>query len=96
MSAIGPKRTCRFTPHMSAFGGKADMTQSWQTRLGVTPRHNYLDSIRGKGSECPERAINMMWKDTGINAVVAVTSVIWIMAVAWLIGDALWQGLAAI
>ena len=43
-----------------------------------------------------ERAINMMWKDTGINAVVAVTSVIWIMAVAWLIGDALWQGLAAI
>ena len=43
-----------------------------------------------------ERAISMMWKDTGINAVVAVTSVIWIMAVAWLIGDALWQGLAAI
>jgi hypothetical protein len=43
-----------------------------------------------------ERAINMMWKDTGINAVVAVTSVIWIMAVAWLTGDALWQGLAAI
>ena len=43
-----------------------------------------------------ERAINMMWKDTGINAVVAVTSVIWIIAVGWLIGDALWQGLAAI
>jgi hypothetical protein len=42
------------------------------------------------------RAINMMWKDTGINAVVAVTSVIWIMAVAWLVGDALWQSLAAI
>jgi Fe2+ transport system protein B len=40
--------------------------------------------------------INMMWKNTGINAVVAVTSVIWIITVAWLIGDALWQGLAAI
>jgi hypothetical protein len=37
-----------------------------------------------------------MWKQTGINAVVAVTSVVWIMAVAWLIGDALWSGLAAL
>src|SRR4029434_1452770 len=26
MSAIGPKRTFRVAPHMSAFGGKADMT----------------------------------------------------------------------
>jgi hypothetical protein len=26
MSAIGPKRTSAFAPHMSAFGGKADMT----------------------------------------------------------------------
>jgi hypothetical protein len=26
MSAIGPKRTCLVAPHMSAFGGKADMT----------------------------------------------------------------------
>ena len=25
MSAIGTKRTCRVAPHMSAFGGKADM-----------------------------------------------------------------------
>ena len=25
MSAFGPKRTCLFAPHMSAFGGKADM-----------------------------------------------------------------------
>jgi hypothetical protein len=25
MSAYGPKRTCLVTPHMSAFGGKADM-----------------------------------------------------------------------
>jgi hypothetical protein len=53
MSAIGPKQTLLIAPHMSAFGGKADMTQSWQTRLGVTPRHNYLVSIRGKGIECP-------------------------------------------
>jgi hypothetical protein len=26
MSAIGTKRTSLFAPHMSAFGGKADMT----------------------------------------------------------------------
>ena len=26
MSAFGPKRTLLFAPHMSAFGGKADMT----------------------------------------------------------------------
>src|SRR5262249_16145166 len=26
MSAIGPKRTSQIAPHMSAFGGKADMT----------------------------------------------------------------------
>jgi hypothetical protein len=25
-SAIGPKQTSAFAPHMSAFGGKADMT----------------------------------------------------------------------
>jgi hypothetical protein len=37
-----------------------------------------------------------MWKETGINAVVAVTSVIWIIAIAWLIGDALWPGLSAL
>ena len=34
-----------------------------------------------------ERAVNIMWKDTGINAVVAITGVIWIIAVAWLISD---------
>jgi hypothetical protein len=48
-----PKADMPFYTDMSAFGGKADMTQSWQTRLGVTPRHNYLVSIRGKGIECP-------------------------------------------
>jgi hypothetical protein len=37
-----------------------------------------------------------MWKDTGINAVVAITAVIWIIAVAWLISDALWPGLSAL
>jgi len=26
MSAFGPKQTCSFAMHMSAFGGKADMT----------------------------------------------------------------------
>jgi hypothetical protein len=37
-----------------------------------------------------------MWKDTGINAVVAITGVIWIIAVAWLIGEAVWPGLPAL
>jgi hypothetical protein len=27
MSAIGPKRTSLVAPHMSAFGGKADISQ---------------------------------------------------------------------
>ena len=30
MSAIGTKRTCASAPHMSAFGGKADMTFALQ------------------------------------------------------------------
>jgi hypothetical protein len=37
-----------------------------------------------------------MWKETGINAVVAVTSTIWVLAVVWLVGDAVWHGLAAL
>jgi hypothetical protein len=28
MSAIGPKQTCSFAPHMSAFGGKADIVSA--------------------------------------------------------------------
>ena len=39
MSAIGPKRTSTSAPHMSAFGGKADMTHCEsplsRTLLGV-------------------------------------------------------------
>jgi hypothetical protein len=39
MSAIGPKQTSVFAPHMSAFGGKADMTLCGnpllQSQLGV-------------------------------------------------------------
>ena len=27
---------------------------SWQTAIEITPRHNYLDSTRGKGIECPQ------------------------------------------
>ena len=27
---------------------------SWRTALEITPRHNYLDGIRGKGIECPQ------------------------------------------
>ena len=30
MSAIGPKRTSVVAPHMSAFGGKADMTDRFR------------------------------------------------------------------
>ena len=30
MSAIGTKRTYRVAPHMSAFGGKADMARAMQ------------------------------------------------------------------
>jgi hypothetical protein len=37
-----------------------------------------------------------MWKATGINAVIAVTSVIWIIAVAWLIGEPLCSTLVAL
>jgi len=33
MSAIGPKQTLVFAPHMSAFGGKADMVRTLYTRL---------------------------------------------------------------
>jgi hypothetical protein len=39
MSASGPKRTCTAALHMSAFGGKADMTKRkyplLQSQLGV-------------------------------------------------------------
>jgi len=37
-----------------------------------------------------------MWKETGINAVVAITSAIWVVAVVWLLGDVLWRGIAAL
>ena len=35
MSAIGTKRTCRVAPHMSAFGGKADMLFASLGALGL-------------------------------------------------------------
>jgi hypothetical protein len=35
MSAYGPKRTCLVTPHMSAFGGKADMTVCGKSAFAV-------------------------------------------------------------
>jgi hypothetical protein len=34
-----------------------------------------------------------MWREPGINAVIAVTSAIWVIAVIWLIGDVLRPGL---
>jgi len=40
MSAIGPKRTSVVAPHMSAFGGKADMTICGMSAFAV--------AIRGK------------------------------------------------
>jgi hypothetical protein len=50
MSAIGPKRTSRFAPHMSAFGGVADIRPNQRRRVLLqiccavksrsrTPRH---------------------------------------------------------
>jgi hypothetical protein len=44
MSAIGPKRTLLFAPHMSAFGGKADMAFAesvFAVAIGVS-RHDVL------------------------------------------------------
>jgi hypothetical protein len=35
MSAIGPKRTSAPAPHMSAFGGKADMTVCGKSAFAV-------------------------------------------------------------
>jgi hypothetical protein len=35
MSAFGPKQTCSFAPHMSAFGGKADMTVCGKSAFAV-------------------------------------------------------------
>jgi prepilin-type processing-associated H-X9-DG protein len=35
MSAFGPKLTCGFALHMSAFGGKADMTFLWKSAFAV-------------------------------------------------------------
>jgi hypothetical protein len=35
MSAFGPKRTSLAAPHMSAFGGKADMTFCTGQRINV-------------------------------------------------------------
>jgi hypothetical protein len=40
MSAIGPKRTSLVAPHMSAFGGKADMARKYlnirqRAKMGV-------------------------------------------------------------
>src|SRR5262249_45813507 len=36
MSAIGPKRTSLVAPHMSAFGGKADMANALRKRQDVS------------------------------------------------------------
>jgi len=35
MSAIGPKQTSLVAPHMSAFGGKADIVQRKRTSRNV-------------------------------------------------------------
>src|SRR6476620_2626876 len=40
MSAIGPKRTSLVAPHMSAFGGKADMT------IGTCPLSWSLSGVK--------------------------------------------------
>ena len=42
MSAIGTKRTCRVALHMSAFGGKADITPTPQNEIvwRLAPKFN--------------------------------------------------------
>jgi len=37
-----------------------------------------------------------MWKEAVINAVVAVTSAIWLVAVVWSVGAVVWHGLPAL
>src|SRR5262249_46910778 len=49
MSAIGPKRTCASAPHMSAFGGKADMTFCTYSSVGAmsaTSGHPHCSVVR--------------------------------------------------
>ena len=46
MSAIGTKRTCRVALHMSAFGGKADMTVLHCTCLLLTQSGHWAPTFR--------------------------------------------------
>ena len=46
MSAIGPKRTSLVAPHMSAFGGKADMAVRFRGRYWGQSGHALLHCIR--------------------------------------------------
>src|SRR6476660_3740782 len=56
MSAFGPKRTSLAAPHMSAFGGKADMTFC-NARIGFKPKADiapFLSTPKGwYGLYCP-------------------------------------------
>ena len=49
MSAIGPKRTCLVAPHMSAFGGKADIAKPFQK--GQLGSYNFSRQVRCGGCE---------------------------------------------
>src|SRR5215475_11470343 len=59
MSAIGPKRTCASAPHMSAFGGKADIGRpglnclvSFSARSEAQPRGIKPNDHRDSNGNC--------------------------------------------
>jgi hypothetical protein len=49
MSAIGPEPTSLFAPHMSAFGGKADMERSLFTAAMAAIRMGHSFNFGGCG-----------------------------------------------
>ena len=58
MSAIGPKRTSLVAPHMSAFGGKADMEITTYSTFGKSgkraPHGSFILPARFVGGEFVE------------------------------------------
>ena len=48
MSAFGPKRTSAVAPHMSAFGGKADMLPGISAdQFVLKVRQEYIKTLKG-------------------------------------------------
>ena len=53
MSAFGPKRTSLVAPHMSAFGGEADIDQPPFTAAAITVWRETLDARDRRGLKHP-------------------------------------------